>query len=123
MRIALLAPIVAVITICGAAPVAAQSASFQRTDETYSHLAGLRQGALTANTSAAAMMPVSSGSRRQGSVLMIVGGAGIITGLIIGEDIVTIAGAGVAGVGLYFYLSHGGKVEVGARRSLPALGL
>ena len=44
------------------------------------------------------------GGRRQGTVLMIVGGAGILAGLLLDEDIITIAGAGVAGVGLYFYL-------------------
>jgi len=46
----------------------------------------------------------SRGGRRQGTVLMIVGGAGILAGLLLDEDIITIAGAGVAGVGLYFYL-------------------
>jgi hypothetical protein len=35
---------------------------------------------------------------------MIVGGAGMLTGLLANEDIVTIAGAGLAGVGLYLYL-------------------
>jgi hypothetical protein len=35
---------------------------------------------------------------------MIVGGAGILAGLLLDESIVTVAGAGVAGVGLYFYL-------------------
>ena len=63
----------------------------------------------------------SHDSRREGTVLMIVGAAGLITGLIIDEDIVTIAGAGVAGVGLYLFLRNGGKVEVGAYRPLPAL--
>ena len=47
---------------------------------------------------------LSRGGRRQGTVLMIVGGAGILAGLLLDEDIITIAGAGVAGVGLYFYL-------------------
>jgi hypothetical protein len=44
------------------------------------------------------------GSRPPGVALMIVGGAGILTGLLVDEDIITIAGAGVAGVGLYLYL-------------------
>jgi hypothetical protein len=35
---------------------------------------------------------------------MLVGGAGIITGLLVDESLITIAGAGVAGLGLYFYL-------------------
>lgn len=58
----------------------------------------------------------SGGSRREGTVLMIVGAAGIITGLIIDESVVTILGVGVAGVGLYLYLHNGGKVVVGAFR-------
>lgn len=44
------------------------------------------------------------GARRTGAVLMIVGGAGIVTGLLVNEPIVTIAGAGVGGYGLYLYL-------------------
>jgi hypothetical protein len=36
--------------------------------------------------------------------LMIVGAAGLVTGLIIDEDILTLAGAGVGLVGLYMYL-------------------
>jgi hypothetical protein len=36
--------------------------------------------------------------------LMIVGAAGLVTGLLVDEDILVIAGAGVAGVGLYMYL-------------------
>ncbi len=39
-----------------------------------------------------------------GVVLMIVGGAGIVLGALIEEDIVTIAGAGVGLYGLYLYL-------------------
>jgi hypothetical protein len=42
--------------------------------------------------------------RGLGETLMIVGAAGIITGLLVNEDIVTIAGAGVGGYGLYLYL-------------------
>ena len=44
------------------------------------------------------------GGRRQGEILMIVGAAGIVTGLLTHEDLITIAGAVVGGVGLYFYL-------------------
>jgi len=46
----------------------------------------------------------SRGNRRQGEILMIVGAAGIVTGLLVDEDIVTIAGAAVGGFGLYLYL-------------------
>jgi len=35
---------------------------------------------------------------------MIVGAAGIVTGLLVDEDLVTIAGAAVGGFGLYLYL-------------------
>jgi hypothetical protein len=43
-------------------------------------------------------------SKREGEILMIVGAAGIVTGLLTDEDLITIAGAVVGGVGLYFYL-------------------
>jgi hypothetical protein len=44
------------------------------------------------------------GNRRQGEILMIVGAAGIVTGLLTDEDLITVAGAVVGGVGLYLYL-------------------
>ena len=46
----------------------------------------------------------SSGKRRQGEILMIVGAAGIVTGLLVDEGLITIAGAAVGGFGLYLYL-------------------
>ena len=46
----------------------------------------------------------SRASKREGEILMIVGAAGIITGLLVDESLVTIAGAVVGGLGLYFYL-------------------
>jgi hypothetical protein len=46
----------------------------------------------------------SRGNKRQGEILMIVGAAGIVTGLVVDEDLVTIAGAAVGGFGLYLYL-------------------
>jgi hypothetical protein len=46
----------------------------------------------------------SRGNRRQGEILMIVGAAGIVTGLLVDEDLITIAGAAVGGFGLYLYL-------------------
>ncbi len=60
---------------------------------------------------------VARSQRRHGVVLMLVGAAGIVTGIIVDESIVTIAGAGVAGFGLYLYLDSGGKV--GMRLPLP----
>jgi hypothetical protein len=51
------------------------------------------------------ILPGSSGSdKRTGRALMIVGAAGIVTGIIVDESIVTIAGAGVGGYGLFLYL-------------------
>ena len=44
------------------------------------------------------------GNKRQGEILMIVGAAGIVTGLLVDEALVTIAGAAVGGFGLYLYL-------------------
>jgi hypothetical protein len=51
-----------------------------------------------------AAVAVSNGGSHEGEVLMIVGAAGLITGLIIGEDGLTVAGAIVGLVGLYLYL-------------------
>jgi hypothetical protein len=50
------------------------------------------------------MTQQARGGRRHGEILMIVGAAGIVTGLLTHEDLITIAGAVVGGVGLYFYL-------------------
>jgi hypothetical protein len=52
-----------------------------------------------------ARLEVSEGRHHGKAVaLMIVGAAGIVTGLLVEEDIITIAGAAVGGVGLYLYL-------------------
>jgi hypothetical protein len=51
-----------------------------------------------------AALVASSGDSHTGEVLMIVGAAGLITGLIIDEDGLTVAGAIVGLVGLYLYL-------------------
>ncbi len=42
--------------------------------------------------------------RRDGEILMIIGGAAILTGLLVDESLITIAGAAVGGYGLYLYL-------------------
>ncbi len=47
---------------------------------------------------------VQSGTRREGVTLMIVGAAGMITGLLIDESAITILSAGLAGLGLYLYI-------------------
>lgn len=46
---------------------------------------------------------VQSGARREGVTLMLVGAAGMLTGLLIDESAVTILSAGLAGLGLYLY--------------------
>lgn len=53
---------------------------------------------------AGARIAKAGGNRRQGEILMVVGVAGIVTGLLAHEDLITIAGAGVGGFGLYRYL-------------------
>jgi hypothetical protein len=55
-------------------------------------------------TAAERMTQGSRGNRRQGEILMIVGAAGLVTGLLVNEDLITIAGAAVGGFGLYLYL-------------------
>jgi len=57
-----------------------------------------------AQLSHAAEVENARGGRRQGEVLMIVGGAVILAGLLVDESLVTIAGVAVGGYGLYLYL-------------------
>jgi hypothetical protein len=52
----------------------------------------------------AAVRVASLRHRGPGVALMLVGAAGVITGLLIDENVITIAGAGVGLVGLYLYL-------------------
>ena len=52
----------------------------------------------------AAMRAASLRHRGPGVALMLVGAAGVITGLLIDESLITVAGAGVGLVGLYLYL-------------------
>lgn len=101
-------------------PVAAQSPSVAASPSMLAHAAALRPAPEAPfGTGDHAGVVASRGQRHQGTVLMIVGVAGIVTGLIIDEEIVTIAGAVVGGIGLYMFLDSGGRVEVGARRSIP----
>ncbi len=59
---------------------------------------------LSGERPAFAAAPLGRGGRREAIALMVVGGAGVVTGLIADEDILVIAGAVVGGVGLFFYL-------------------
>jgi hypothetical protein len=51
-----------------------------------------------------ATVAVARAGKRTGTALMIAGAAALVTGLIIDEDVVTVAGAIAAGVGLFLYL-------------------
>jgi hypothetical protein len=51
-----------------------------------------------------AALAASLRHRGPGVALMIVGGAGVVTGLLIDEPIITVAGAGVGLYGLYLYV-------------------
>jgi hypothetical protein len=48
--------------------------------------------------------PYRHGTHKEGMALIIVGVAGVVTGLIIDEPVVTVLSAGVGGLGLYLYL-------------------
>jgi len=80
--------------------------SLQPTAAQYEAMAQLRPQVGVASEQPAPLLSNSSGhgSRHEGTVLMIVGVAGMITGLLVDESLITILGAGAAGVGLYFYL-------------------
>jgi hypothetical protein len=51
-----------------------------------------------------ALVAVRRADRHTGVTLMIVGLAGVLTGLIVDESAITVAGAIVGGVGLFMYL-------------------
>ncbi len=51
-----------------------------------------------------AVRPAGLRHRGPGVALMIVGAAGVITGLLIDESLITVVGAGVGLVGLYLYV-------------------
>ena len=117
------APIAALVLLllpAAAGPAQAQGPSFAPTGATYEHLAVLpQQAAIPVVTSAAVL---SGKSRRSGALLMIVGVSGIVTGLVVDEPVVTIAGAVVGGIGLYMYLDNSRSVQVGYRVPLAAIG-
>jgi hypothetical protein len=51
-----------------------------------------------------AAVKIGRRGRQEAVALMVVGAAGVVTGLIADESILIIAGAGVGGFGLYLYL-------------------
>ncbi|HMV30945.1 MAG: hypothetical protein U0104_02970 [Gemmatimonadales bacterium] len=110
-----------VMTVTGGLLAAAQAVeaqgipSLRPTAGTYAALVAVsprRAGDAPWGTTELATAMGSRGKRREGSVLIIVGLAGIVTGLVIDESLVAVAGAGVAGVGLYLYLSNDGTIHV-----------
>jgi hypothetical protein len=100
--------LVILTTVLGVAALPAQAAPIQPSAAVLSATAELRlptpgplSGTPRLNTGIEARRP----TKRTGEVLMIVGGAGILVGLLADEAIVTIAGAAVGGYGLYVYLT------------------
>jgi hypothetical protein len=86
---------------------AAAPASLQPTAELYAAtatLSPLDAPILDQTTGPIASASVRAGTRREGVTLMIVGAAGMITGLLIDESAITILSAGLAGLGLYLYV-------------------
>lgn len=85
----------------GAAPASLRASSAE-----YASLALVQpMPAVTADAPAAlAVDPYQHGTRKEGSVLMIVGLVGVVVGLVADEPVITILSAGVGGLGLYFYL-------------------
>ena len=73
--------------------------------QTLQATAALRPVATTPEASAnVATVAVARAGKRTGTALIIAGAAALVTGLIIDEDVVTVAGAIAAGVGLFLYL-------------------
>lgn len=86
---------------------AAAPASLQPSAEQFAAAATLSP--LDVSTISVAPAPIASasvqsGTRREGVTLMVVGAAGMITGLLIDESAITILSAGLAGLGLYLYI-------------------
>ena len=114
--------LVALAALTVAVPAQAQSPAFSASSTTYEHLTVLRQQSATNPSAVLTPAVVSGKSRRSGALLMIVGVAGIVTGLVVDEPVVTIAGAVVGGIGLYMYLDNSRTVQVGISHPLPAIG-
>jgi hypothetical protein len=111
MRLALMAGLALFGFTAAPRNVAAQAAGAGLIAPSPEILSAVAQLRLSAPQSAGLVAPAgarmtqgSRGDRRQGEILMIVGAAGIVTGLLVDEDLVTIAGAAVGGFGLYLYL-------------------
>jgi hypothetical protein len=111
MRLMLVAGLALLAFAAAAGRLSAQAAVFQPIAPTQDILVATAQLRLPAShplelerPAGAFITQAARGNRREGEILMIVGAAGIVTGLLVDEDLITIAGAGVAGFGLYLYL-------------------
>jgi hypothetical protein len=102
----LLLVVALVVPLRSAEAQAAAPITLQPSADQMAALAQLQPQVLATSEALPPFVSVSSehGSRHEGTVLMIVGVAGLITGLLVDESVLTVIGAGVAGVGLYFYL-------------------
>jgi hypothetical protein len=91
------------------APAAAPAASFAVKPLPARLVAPVEAPALVvaedrAEAARAAVAVAAMRARGEGSTLMIVGGAGIVTGLLLDESVITFVGAAVWLYGLYLYL-------------------
>lgn len=64
---------------------------------------------LVARAAVTPQIIVARPSRRQGETLMIVGGVVLLTGLLVDEAVISIAGVAIGGYGLYVYLNASPK--------------
>jgi hypothetical protein len=111
MRLVLMAGLALLVFAVAPGRLTAQAAAFQPIAPSQDILAATAPLRLPASQPFEVARPAGAlmtqevrGNRRKGEILMIVGAAGIVTGLLVDEDLVTIAGAGVGGFGLYLYL-------------------
>ena len=89
-----------------AAAQAASTTSLRATPAQFAATAALQPAEKLPDTSPPSLEadPYQHGTRTEGVALMVVGLAGIVTGLVVDEPFITVIGAGVGGLGLYFYL-------------------
>ncbi|MDX2123185.1 MAG: hypothetical protein SF070_19260 [Gemmatimonadota bacterium] len=109
MRLLPLTLLLAAIALVPPRTVAAQAAgttSLRATPAQFAATAALQPAGILPEASRPSLVadPYQHGTRSEGVALMIVGLAGIVTGLVVDEPFITIIGAGVGGLGLYFYL-------------------
>jgi hypothetical protein len=103
-----------VLAACWAIPFSAESLAAQRAARPLSPrpaelmiVARLRSPGqpLAAPAISGLQVVVSRPSRRQGETLMIIGGAVLLTGLLVNEALISITGVAIGGYGLYVYLN------------------